>query len=150
MASFLGSQLSLFPPHNYKGQLNIVEGQRAVAHRILAILLIRSGELPLLPDLGLAPELFTPLSDSSVYAFAYESQEVIMRWNQRAKMGIRSLNINPIVDNKKGEVTLQITFSTVTSPTNNVLTFGYWDLMGAIANQDLSGFIDRVLVSGFN
>ena len=59
-----GRNWTPFPPTTLKKQLNIVDGDRVVFMRILDFLLLKKGEDPLHPEMGIAVGLFEPLSSA--------------------------------------------------------------------------------------
>lgn len=110
----MDSQLSFFPFSNSSGGLNIVSGTEAIAARILHLLLLQKGESLLYPDMGMAPDLFIPLSSESAYAFRYEAQQMLVKWGQRFREqgkdpGFKEIWVEATTDN--GEIKLKITFT---------------------------------------
>jgi len=76
-----------------EGELNIVSGVEAVTARILHLLLTRRGEDPIHPDMGLAPDLFAPFSFSAASALAYQTEQLLIEWNDHASIGIKQLQV---------------------------------------------------------
>lgn len=85
---YLGRGLSFWPPYDDRGHLNLVAGERKIAHDIISVLLIQPGEVPHYA-LGIAPELFDPLSRSEAQYWAYNAQREILQW----VVGIESLTV---------------------------------------------------------
>ena len=147
MVNFLGSQTSFYPFDNGRGEINYVSGDRAIAARILHVLLTRPGEDPVHPNLGIAPDLFSPKNTDAAYAFVFQAQEVLLQWNQLAKIGLEALRVQVISPTTTGDITIEVTFRAVGSSYNNVLTFGYWEYVNGFLDQNLSEFVNTLTVT---
>jgi hypothetical protein len=121
---YLGSQATFFPPHNQYGELNIVSGVEAVTARILHLLLTRRGEDPIHPDMGLAPDLFAPFSFSAASALAYQTEQLLIEWNDRASIGIKQLQVTTSSPLSEGNIDVSVVFVPEGDIYPNVLTFG--------------------------
>lgn len=141
---FLGSAWSLWPPHSKDGELNLVEGVRCITANILSLSLTKKGENHQHPDYGIAPELFENLSGYAPQYFVYEYQTELRKWIG----GIQSLR----VDLKKfldyeNQIAVQVGFVPMLTADTNILTFGYYDYVGAIATRDYTTFIKSISLS---
>lgn len=133
------SHLSLFPFSNSSGGLNIVSGIEAIASRILHLLLLQKGENPVFPEMGLAPALFIPLSDESVYAFQYEAQQMLTKWDQYFKKkgtgeGIGFEQVWVKSETIDGKIKLRVTFTVNFSDYPASMLFGYQELIDSRSN----------------
>lgn len=148
----LGNDLTFYPPVNSRGELNIVNGTRAIVSRLLTLLLTRQGEDSVHPTLGIAPELFEPLSYDEPHYLTTHIRQEIEAWNEAAKIGLTSLevNINP-QDVYTNEIYIYISFtaqgSRGTEDEMDVLTFGYWEWKGA-TYENLDEFKRSVSLNG--
>ncbi|MEM8602890.1 MAG: hypothetical protein AAGF24_03505 [Cyanobacteria bacterium P01_H01_bin.121] len=144
-ADFLGSAWSPWPPHNLDGSLNIVSGPRKITADIISVCLIRRGEDPLHPDLGMAPLLFEPLSNYDPQFWVYEAESTIKKW----VAGIDKLTVRiPDYEDYKNRLTTEISFIPLQQPDLNILTFPWYTYEGALWDQNLQGFLRAVSLNG--
>ena len=143
--SFLGNSWSLWPPHNERGQLNIVSGLSKITSDIISVCLTRKGECPLHPDYGIAPELFQPLSDYDSQYWVYHLQNEIIKWVE----GLQSLTVD-IAENADSNNSLGVVieFIPLLRPDTNILTFGFYEYQGAVWSQGIEQFMDGVGING--
>ena len=148
--SHLGQDFSWFPPENARGQMNIVSGTHAICSRILTLLLIRKGEYPHHPTLGIGPELFEPLSYKLPHYFVTNIREEIIAWFEETGGGLDTLEVNVNQqDIYTNEIKIYITFTpTGARGHESVLTFGYWEWTGFIHDRDLETFKRGVSLNG--
>ncbi len=147
---YLGNDLS-FHSANFRGGLNVVNGTRAITSRLLTLLLTRKGEDPIHPTLGIAPELFEPLSYDEPHYLVYAIREEIQAWNKAAKIGLSSLQVEINSQNVyTNEIYVFVSFTPMGRTTGeiDVLTFGYWAWKGAIYDEDLETFIRGISFNG--
>jgi hypothetical protein len=149
-AAFTGNDWSFYPSHNRIGGLNIVSGRSAIASRILHILLTRKGEDPIHPSLGIAPELFQPLSQYDPRYFVYQADQEIRNWNNRAKIGIGALSVDVVVyeDRYTNGIGIEIQFSPANELLVSSLSFGFWEYLGATHSRSFEEFLDGVELDG--
>ncbi|MFQ3618058.1 MAG: hypothetical protein SNJ57_13200 [Cyanobacteriota bacterium] len=142
---YLGSAWTLWSPYEIRNGLNIVRGSRKITHDILTVCLLRRGEDPMHPDMGLSPRLFEPLSGYAPQYWIYNIQQEILKW----VAGIQQLSVDvgEFAD-YKNELTAKIQFVPKTEPDTHVLTFGYYAYQGAIWNQGLDPLIRSIQLNG--
>ncbi len=80
MYEYIGTGLSLWPTANSYGEMNVVSGVRLLSSQIITVLLLKPGEDPLHPTLGIAPDLYEPLSNEVPTFFLYKAEETIRAW----------------------------------------------------------------------
>ena len=138
----IGNQTTFYPYENKNGEVNIVSGSEAVASRILHVLLTRPGEDPVHPTWGIAPDLFKPQNQDTAIAFVYQAQEILVRINEEAKIGLEALKVE-VEDNgvATGKLSIKVTFRPVGAAFNNVLTFGFWEYQQSVLDNNLEAFI---------
>lgn len=143
-----GSCWSLFPPHDERGDLNLVSGVRRITHNILALLLVRPGECPIHPAYGLAPELFQPLSDEIPQVWVYKLENPrsgILRWVS----GIDKLYVEVSrYEADWNQLKAEIQFIPLLDVDVNSLTFDFYAYQGAIWNQDFETFRSGIQLNG--
>lgn len=149
-ATYTGNDWTFYPSHNSIGGLNIVSGRSAIASRILHILLTRKGEDPIHPSLGIAPELFQPLSQYDPRYFVYQADQEIRNWNNRAKIGIGALSVDVVVyeDRYTNGIGIEIQFSPANELLVSSLSFGFWEYLGATHSRSFEEFLDGVHLDG--
>jgi len=149
-ANYTGKDWSSYPPHNSIGGLNIVSQRRAIASRILHVLLTRKGEDPIHPSLGIMPELFEPLSQYDPRYFVYEADQEIRNWNSRAKIGIGALSVDIVVYEGRymNGIAIEIQFSPANELLVSSLSFGYWEYLGATHSRSFEEFLNGVQLDG--
>lgn len=144
--SFVGSGWSLFPPHDEWGDLNILTGTRKITADILHVLLLRQGEDPMNPTLGIAPEIFEPLSNYAPQFFVYSVQEALRIW---LKGQVEQFYIDFVrYRDSDNQIRVEIQFIPKMEPDVNILTFGYYAYQGAVWNQGIEPLLDSVAING--
>lgn len=148
--SYLGKEWGFYPPHNSNAGLNIVSGRKAIASRILHLFLTQKGEDPIHPSLGIAPELFEPLSNYDPRYFVFYAEQEIWDWNRKAKIGIGGLSVTTTVyeESNTNGIAISVQFVPEGESTASVLTFGFWEYMGAVHSRSLDEFLDSVQLDG--
>lgn len=162
--NFTGTEWSLFPPHQVEHpalegalirpyapaikipSMNFVEAERAVSSRILAVLLTRQGELPLLPWFGISPTLFQSLSESTPQFFVYHAEASIMEANRALMMGVGHVSVK-INDQTKYTETLDVNIEfSMASPTKelNTLSFDFVSYQESLKGVSLLNFKQSV------
>lgn len=139
MTSTLGSVWSLWQPGTAQRGLNIVTGDRLTASLIISVLLIRQGEDAIHPTLGIAPELFEPISGYNPRLWSASAREEILRWV--GTIEDLSIQINKSQD-AENRLSAYIVFRSKNKPDRNVLTFGWLEYTGALYNREMSAFLD--------
>ena len=139
--SYVGQALSLWDTG--AAGLNIVSGTRKITHDILTICLLRRGEDPLHPDMGMSLEIFEPLSGYAPNYWVWQAEQEISKW----VTGIQSLQVDTISEERNSISTI-IRFIPKTEPDTNFLTFGYYQYQGAIWNQGASDFLNSIQLNG--
>lgn len=148
-SNYLGNQVSLYPFHNRRGDINVVSDVWACASRILTVILTQRGEDKMHPDMGMAPELFKPLSHYSPNYFVHQMTAEISKWNTLAKIGLRALKIETTVyEDYRNGIAMQIWFTPVNESSASVLTFGYWEYIGAVYSNNIDEFRDGLSLNG--
>lgn len=143
--TFYGAEWRLFLPHNELNSPNIVgqvqegdnealdiarlttEVAKLVAGRICYVLLLQEGEDVLHPMVGIAPRLFDSLSSETSMYFVYHASKTLEKWNRLGFIGYQQMKME--IDNQKvyhNSIYVSIHFQPVKFPSNNVLTFGYF------------------------
>lgn len=141
----IGSAWTLWTPYETRDGLNIVRGTRKITHDILTVCLLRRGEDPMHPDMGLAPRLFEPLSGYAPQYWIYNIQQEILKW----VAGIQQLSVDVgEFEDYRNELTVRIQFVPKAEPDAHVLTFGYYAYQGAIWNQGLDPLIRSIQLDG--
>lgn len=142
---FHGRAWSLFPPHNNRG-LNIVGGVNWIIHQIISLCLTRKGEDLIHPDRGLAPDLFASASDYDPEYLVYHLQDEIRRWiagiEQFATVRVTGYTS---VENK---LAINVVFVPLREPSQNILTFPYYQYQGARLNGKFDTFLDSIQLNG--
>lgn len=142
---FLGKSWSFWPTYNMRGTFNIVEGPWRVADEILYILLIRKGENPLEPDMGIAPEIFDTLGNVDPQYWVHNAESEIIKWVKT----ISSLMISITgYDNVENQLNAEIIFTPISTPNRFSLNFPYWSYQGALWNGDQQTFLDSISLNG--
>ena len=142
---FIGSAWSLWPSHSDREGCNLVSGTRKITSDILTVCLLRKGEDPIHPDLGLAPDLFEPLSNYAPQYWVYNVQNEIRRW----VAGIEQLSVDVVdYEDYKNRLTTEIRFVPKQEADNHILTFGWYAYTGAIWNQELDTFLEDITLDG--
>jgi len=148
-SNYLGNQVSLYPFHNRRGDINVVSDVWACASRILTVILTQRGEDKMHPDMGMAPELFKPLSHYSPNYFVHQMTAEISKWNTLAKIGLKALKIETTVyEDYRNGIAMQIWFTPVNESNASVLTFGYREYIGAVYNNNIDEFRDGLSLNG--
>jgi hypothetical protein len=141
----LGSGWSLFPPDSERGGFNLASGTRKITADILHVLLLRQGEDPMNPTMGIAPELFEPMSNYSPQYFVYQAQQTILEW----VAGIYQLYVGfSRYQDYENQLQVEVQFIPKDIPDLNLLTFGYYQYQGAIWNQGIEPFLDSIVLNG--
>lgn len=144
--NLIGKSWSQYPPHNQQGDLNIVKGNLKVISDILSVILTQKGEASFLnPDYGINPSLFSPLSEYDPDVFSIKITEQIRKWVD----SIQTVNVETSLSsplNQLTGLTIIITFTTISSPSKNLLTFDYYKYQGAIMEGDIQSFLDSVAI----
>lgn len=160
--NFTGTEWSLFPPHRVEHpalvgsvirpyapaikvpEMNFVTAERAVSSRILAVLLTRQGELPLLPWFGISPTLFQSLSDINAQFFVHHAQTAILAANRALRLGIGQVVLSV---NDQGRYTetfdVDVTFSVAGiggSNELNTLSFDFASYRDSLQGLDIIEF----------
>jgi hypothetical protein len=123
--------------------LNIVSGTKKITHDILTICLLRRGENPLHPDMGMSLEIFEPLSGYAPNYWAWQAEQEIAKW----VTGIQSLRVDTIAE-ERNSISTVIRFIPKSQPDTNFLTFGYYQYQGAIWSQGIDDFLDSIQING--
>lgn len=144
----IGQQLTFYPPHNSHGQLNLVSGYRAIAARILTLLLTRPGEDPIHPDMGYAPDLFDNLSQYSSQYYVTTIEQVILAWNTAGGIGLNRLTVEVDPQNVyTNEINISILFGISGYPSVNTLRFGLSQYVGADYTS-IPTFVNEITLNG--
>lgn len=144
-----GRNWTPFPPTTLKKQLNIVDGDRTVFMRILDFVLLRKGEDPLHPEMGVAVQLFEPLSSTPANFIVYHLKSELIKWNEWAAIGIKDLEVS--VNDQQiytNSLEIRIGFSTIATGQATILTFGYYQYTNAILSNDFPPFLDSAAING--
>ena len=148
--NYLGSQWSLFPPHDSTGGMNITNKARTISSQILSIILTHKGTRYIYPSFGIAPDLFEPLSNYKPRYLAIHLKDEILKWNYKLNMGIEALDVGSIVyedHRRENGIDLVIEFRPQNEVNANVLTVGYWEYIDILKNynqQSIRNFIREV------
>lgn len=140
---------SAFPPVTSQRQLNIVNGDMAVYKRILTLLLLKKGEDPLHPEMGLGIDIFDSLSSDNSQYLIHNIKQALVNWNTWAAIGIASFEVNlndQTSDTNK--LSIAVNFSSINSGESTILTFGYYQYTNAMLTSDYAAFLDSVAVNG--
>lgn len=80
--------------------MNIVTGRNTIKDLIIHFLLLRQGEHPLYPELGLPDLIFRPIKEVGETAFAELIRRAILELNQRYDWGLSRVetHVGPDVD----------------------------------------------------
>jgi len=141
----IGSAWTLWPPYETRNGLNIVRGSRKIAHDIFTVCLLRRGEDPIHPDLGISPRLFEPLSGYAPQFWIYNIQQELLKW----VAGIQQLNVDVgEFEDYRNDLTATIQFVPLEEPDIHVLTFGYYAYQGAIWNQGIDQLLSSIQLDG--
>jgi hypothetical protein len=148
--TFTGNDWTFYAPHNPSSGLNIVSGVRAITSRILHVILTRKGEDPIHPSLGIAPDLFQPLSTYEPRYLAFHLEEAVMDWNDRAKIGIGAIAVGIVIYEERytNGMAIEIQFTPEEEDLVSTLTFGYWEYLGAVHERSLQEFLDGIQLDG--
>ena len=140
--AYIGNQTTFYP-YDFRGQVNVVSEKKAIAARILHVLLTRPGEDPIHPDWGIAPDLFQPHTQSAAITFAYQAQEILVRLNELGKIGFEALQVK-VNDTGalSGKINIEVYFRPTRAAENNVLTFGYWEYQQV--DNNIEAFLNTV------
>lgn len=162
--NFTGTEWSLFPPHRVEHpalsgsvirpyapaikipEMNFVAAERAVSSRILAVLLTRQGELPLLPWFGISPTLFQSLSDVVPQFFVHHAQTAILDANRALHLGVGQVSVSINNQDRYTEtLDVDVTF-TVVGPSNelNTLSFDFASYKNSLRGLDIIEFKQSV------
>lgn len=85
--SFFPSITPLNGRNNFR-QLNIIKGKSTIKDLIIHYLLLRKGEHPLYPELGLPDYIFKPVAEIGQNAFAEMIKKEILSLNKQFNWGI--------------------------------------------------------------
>lgn len=142
---YVGSAWTLWNPYATRDGINIVRGSRKITHDILTVCLLRRGEDPIHPDMGLSPRLFEPLSGYAPQFWIYNARQEILKW----VAGIEQLSVDVgEFRDYRNELTTKIQFVARAEPDPHVLTFGYYAYQGAIWNQGIDLLIRSIQLDG--
>ena len=149
-AIFTGNDWTFYPSHNSSAGLNIVSGIRAISSRILHVILTRKGEDPIHPSLGIAPDLFQPLSTYEPRYLAFHLEEEIMDWNDRAKIGLAGVAVGVVIYEERytNGMAIEIQFTPENEDLVSTLTFGYWEYLGTAHARSMQEFLDGIQLDG--
>lgn len=143
--NYVGSAWTLWTPYETRNGINIVRGSRKITHDILTVCLLRRGEDPIHPDMGIAPRLFEPLSGYAPQFWIYNIQQEILKW----VAGIQQLSVDVgEFQDYHNELTARIQFVPRAQPDIHTLTFGYYAYQGAIWNQGIEPLIRSIQLDG--
>ncbi len=97
------------------------------------------------PDLGLAPQIFEPLSGYAPQFWVYNAQQEILRW----VAGIEQLYVDVgEFKDYRNDLTTVIQFIPKSEPDPHVLTFGYYAYQGAIWDQGIDQLLNDIQLDG--
>lgn len=148
--SWLGSQLSLFPPNRTDGTLNLVSGIQAVNSRLIQLLLTRKGEDPLHPSIGFAHDLFVIKSSRDPYLYTHNLLKELNNLNFYAKIGVEGFKVRVYDPPQSSTLEIQILYIPTFDPTNQVLTYGFWEYVDAFNGNNIARYLETVQFGSAN
>ena len=116
-SSIIKSHWSFFPALK-KGRLNITEDKDAVKNLVLHYLLLRKGEHPLEPSLGLPDIIFRPVAEVSEEAFAAIIREDLLNLNRIYKLGLSEVNVFSVQSSSNWSMGVGVGHRPVSTPNN--------------------------------
>lgn len=141
---YLGSAWTLWPPTTNRG-LHVVDRSRVITAKIISVCLVRQGEDPLLPDFGVSPELFEPLSQYAPQYWVYNLSKEIRKW----VAGIDRLSVEMVkFEDYQNQLKTVIQFVPSGEPTPHMLTFGLYAYQGALWGQQIDAFLEDITLDG--
>lgn len=150
MYEYIGTGISLWPTSNKRGQLNVVGGIELLSSQIITVLLLKPGEDPLHPTLGIAPDLYEPLSNEVPTFFLYKAEETIQKWLGHFLDGlwVRTNSDRAFYENR---IAIDVIFRPKQEPKEGAfyLTLGWHEYTGVrSANKTIEEFRQSVALNG--
>lgn len=135
--NYIGSALGLWPMETNQGTLRYVSGAEKIADEINSWMLIQPGEMMLAPGVGIAPELFEPISNSQPRFWCFQAHEAIIKHID----GIEQLRVYiEEMPDAYNELKATIDFVPKEFPSLQTMTFGWYAYRGALFDGDMEAF----------
>lgn len=144
--SFLGRGFSFWTPYDSATGMRIVSGEQLITHKIIFIFLTPKGKVAYHPTLGMAPDLFDPLSNYVPQYFIYQAEQELVRCLGSEVTAIK-VNLEKYRD-YENQIQVECLFVPADQASPSTLTFGYYDYQGAIWNGELEPFLKGVTLNG--